>query len=203
MFGWKIDFLLIMERKIVRSVNTLLKAQGFKRKELAWNRVGSVFTQVIDLQIAKHGSESFTINLGIFHPKIHMLCWEKPAPDFIREVDCLIRIRIGYLIGDKDCWWDILQNDDSDGIVDKILGVIDNTVVPFFESIKSLADVHRFVVENPQSRIEYWLTDLQLAILKIEIGLKNDAIPLLRVLSKDKGLHDKIVKIAQLNHLQF
>lgn len=126
----------------------LLKRLGFKKKGSTWNMSRDGFTFVFDIQ-SKKGSkgddDSFTINLGVFVDELWRILWDKDAPAFVKEEQCYPRFRLGYLLSGfdqkrRDKWWNVESKDQLEEVAQEIEGLINELVVPTFESLKSVKD---------------------------------------------------------------
>lgn len=97
---------------VMKVMDAALRPHGFRRKNKTWTRrIGEVH-HVIDVQVSK-SADSATINVGVFDPAVHEVCWGEPAKS-IQEPYAVLRSRIGYLLGDRDMWWSL---DDSENAV--------------------------------------------------------------------------------------
>lgn len=117
----------------------LLKAEGFRKQGLVFNRSASDGTvHVMSLQLSSynlgpprelipHAStmnlhDTFTVNLGVYLP--HLPVWAPPrrtSTGWVSEIACDIRERLGFL-GDppRDRWWAIDVEDEIDEAVDLV-----------------------------------------------------------------------------------
>src|SRR5215212_761753 len=72
------------------SLDPFLRTHGFSKKKHTWNRPFGSFVDVLDVQESQWNdadSCSITVNVGVFSGEIHEICWGKPAPSWISEVD--------------------------------------------------------------------------------------------------------------------
>lgn len=61
------------------TITPLLKEDGFKKKNLCWNKQTGDFIQVIQLQTSRHNIDDdgrFTLNIGVFHPQVFSVIWD-------------------------------------------------------------------------------------------------------------------------------
>ncbi|PCI35982.1 MAG: hypothetical protein COB53_10535 [Elusimicrobia bacterium] len=139
--------------KIVKeSLAPKLKELGFKRRGRAWNRVTENFVQVIDVQSSRYPgyfSGSFTINLGIFSPKIYELRYDEKPPAFISSIQQLISIRVSTDdVGFSEIWWDVNLLTDLSALGAEVLSRIDAMALPFFVRFDSLEKVDEWWDED-------------------------------------------------------
>lgn len=105
-------------RAIVAIVHPTLKGLGFRKRKHGFNRTTEDgLTHVVHFQRGQKPGiyERFTINLGVFIPEAFLV--ERPSlnvPAFVNEFDCQIRQRIGYVIDDRDIWWDLSKESPGD-----------------------------------------------------------------------------------------
>ena len=131
--------------EVLSRLQPQLKHLGFKKRNNTYNRrTEEDLVQVINLQLGRHGSAAnsgtFTINLGTAIPGLEQLA--SPSRDhsqFVREVDCDFRQRIG-LIPDvpgtlwKDLWWPL----DGDTVVAEVEHLLFGRAMRWFEDLSSI-----------------------------------------------------------------
>jgi len=112
---------------VVAGVAPQLEHAGFRKRGDTFTRaLDDGMTHVVDFQLARvdppgtreipplrvdlHGR--FTVTLGVFVPEMTLdPRSDAPAPPWLREADCQLRMRIGRLLpGGEDTWWEL---DDS------------------------------------------------------------------------------------------
>lgn len=128
-------------------VHELLSDAGFTRRGNTWNRERHELIDVVNIQTSNFGVKdegSFTINLGIFHADIWMICWGDEKPVFLKETDCIARFRIGEIVGgienkSFDIWWDYASDILETNIQMSIHEALVNHVLIFFDKIENLA----------------------------------------------------------------
>ena len=126
-----------------------LKRVGFRKKGTTWNRGVNGFVHVIDIQSTKtraDGSESFTINVGVFMDELWQLFWDKSVPAFVKEENCYPRFRLGYLLSEfnpkhRDQWWEIRSPEEIETIGKELETIFREECLPFFDQIESASDV--------------------------------------------------------------
>ncbi|MFK4772288.1 DUF4304 domain-containing protein [Rhizobium sp. ZW T2_16] len=87
-------------------MHAVLGPKGFKRKGYSWYRTVTPFTQVINIQIASYRTHA-TVNLGVHERRIFQEATGNEGRVFVDEAECIVRSRIGFLIGNVDKWWEI------------------------------------------------------------------------------------------------
>lgn len=155
-----------------------LKEQGFKKNGLTWNRAVNDIVQVINIQKDRYSTKDetrFTINVGIFVADVWNVCWSKPIPRFVRELDCYPRFRIGFLLNGlapsyRDKWWSVAVGVDDD-IGCEIGEIVASQCIPFYDSLKTTHEVALFVRDKFRDKLP--LEQIQRAVLFRICGLNN------------------------------
>jgi len=167
-------------------IDPILKPAGFIRDGRVWNRSAPFGAHVLEIQSdlkRTDGSSRFTVNVGVFIDNLWSLCWERPKPAFIREVDCYPRFRLEFLTSGfnskrRDKWW-ILNDTLSVTEVGREISIaMTSNCLPFFDSLHSIADVLKVPVMD-----QLPLERLQRALLRELNG--EDASERLYQLSRD------------------
>lgn len=126
---------------LTQEVDELLRRESFRRKGITWNRINNGSIDVVSIQPASYTTPSeyhLTINFGILFFDVWALAWGLSVPEFVKEVDCFPRARIGQLTASPDGkrvdrWW-TLHGDDRDSVkVSEIKSLIEEVGPAFFE----------------------------------------------------------------------
>jgi len=133
-------------------IDEYLRSQGFRKRRTTWNREVSYGVQVFDIQLDKCrdiASQSFTVNVGLLVEDVWNLCWDKPRPRFVQEVQCYPRFRLARLLNDfkgkcLDQWWE-LTADSMCELGEEMDTILKGSCIPFFEEMKSEEQVLQFV----------------------------------------------------------
>jgi len=169
----------LVRQLAVNELHPELRSRGFIRDGSTWNRRASGFVQVINVQSSQwnsRGNESCTVNLGIFWEKVRRICWQKPPSRFAREVDCLVRVRIGRLLDEKrDRWWALAEAEDVKPASEEILELLESDGLPWLENFKSLRELHDLLAAGEDDTNVPGLRRIYLAIVKAEMGDKKGA----------------------------
>jgi hypothetical protein len=166
-------------KPVIARVNELLKPLGFARHKTIWNRKSDSFVDVIDVQASKAG-DMMTVNAGVLHPDVHRKCWATDLPTIIQEPECIVRARVGELLGGKDLWWRL----DDTRILDDVIEKLNAQVLPFLERMHSFEAMEQFLTSAQVIKQKYPLPIIYLAILKSEQGDKTGACALLAELGQ-------------------
>ena len=191
---------------IVKVLQSQLKAEGFRKKNLCWNRKRCDLVDVITLQKAKYSSAEetvFTINIGIFIPEFFNIIWGKIPPAFITEANCIIRFRLydlvqGKVYGDaKDEWFSFSGENELASFSDKLSTYIEKLLLPYLKRFDSYESVLEFVqkVEGWQTKNPLWL--IQGALLRWKCGLVSDALSLLNEFEA-KSWKPKVLQVGKV-----
>lgn len=178
-----------------------LKRLGFRKKGMTWNREVNGIVHVIDIQSRRQrvdGSESFTINIGIFVNELWLLFWNKDVPLFVKEENCYPRFRLGYLLSNfdpkRDKWWDIRSKEEIEKTGKELETLFTDKCLPFFDQIKSISDVLDIsVVAKPNMPAD----KLYHAILLNILGNKTESEQLIGGLCSDTHWGDRATEIAE------
>lgn len=174
-------------------VSPLLKQQGFKKKDLCWNRKVDGLTQVINLQLSRYSNSGdiiFTMNIGVFDPKVWNKCWSKEPPVFINEQECFPCIRIGQLLNNMykettDHWWTINDEADEKYLGKEIIDLINNKCLKFLDSMLSKHNIVDFY--SSAQIVLMPIEKIYLAIIKNSLGdicSSNDLLSEVSIISK-------------------
>lgn len=166
----------MLKNLIKKHVAPLLKQNGFKKKDLTWNKSKDGVVQVVDFQLSRFSSdeeEDFTINLGVFDPQLWKKCWGKEPPKFIKEEDCFPRIRIGQLLNQSsekstDHWWTCSANTNESELSKEIQGLLEKKCLPFLDDMLDQHEVVLFYSSNSEHLMP--IERIYLAIIKNSVG---------------------------------
>ncbi|WHI49784.1 DUF4304 domain-containing protein [Microbulbifer sp. MLAF003] len=184
-----------------------LKKSGFKKKKLSWNRNRGSFIDVIEIQESKgsvHGCERFTINIGVFIPSFYELVWNEPYKGFVKEVDCVVRFRLGALLQEDftgkalDTWWDLEADEDVDKTGVELKSDLEGKVLPFLDSMSDLNHLHDFIDDMAGWQQQYPLMQIYFALIKNSLGDKECSVNILNDLisGKNQAWADRAKKVA-------
>lgn len=166
-------------KAVISRLDRVLKPLGFERQKTTWNRKSGSFVDVVDVQTSKV-KNTITINAGVFHSGVYAKCWGDWLPEFIEEPSCIVRTRIGQLIGEKDLWWKLDEVDVADAVAEKV----SSHVLPFLGQMHSIDAMEQFLTSAQVVKQKYPPPIIYLAILKHEQGNSNEACALLGELKK-------------------
>lgn len=152
-------------RSVVRQLHEVLGPLGFERRKRTWNRRSTSHVDVIDVQVSKAG-DTCTVNAGVMDPEVYMTCWGSEAPAFVDESLCIVRTRIGSLMGDTDTWWEVSANEAAAQVVE----AVHSHVLPFLDEMHSPAAMSDYLVEADVRGQNYPPPIIYLAILRNQLG---------------------------------
>ena len=127
-----------------------LKAAGFKKTGLVWNRRCDSLVHVIQIQLSQWNDAdeiSFTINVGVLVPRVMQIVRGEEPPKTVRETNCYPRFRIGSLpnVGaGRDIWWELHEPDDVDRVGPEIAKEVVSKCLPALESCSSIEATLQF-----------------------------------------------------------
>lgn len=172
----------LIDELVRKYLDPPLRTNLFRRKARTWNRSRLSFVDVVDVQVSRwsdHASPSFTLNLGVFASSVYETCWQRAAPDFIKEVDCLVRVRLGALVGDasksklRDQWWKIHDPSGFGSLGSEVAQLLVSRALPFFDQLDSLSALHNFLSQDTGTATTGPLGRIYLSIVKAELGDLN------------------------------
>lgn len=106
----------LIDELVKTHLKPALKELGFKSKSSTFFRQNGELVEIISPQKSSwnDANESkFTINLGVYWPKVHEILGGLIASLPPKEYDCTIRKRLGSLFDNgKDFWWSVSPNSD-------------------------------------------------------------------------------------------
>lgn len=181
-----------MTRKaVIEQANDLLEPLGFVRKGMLWNRKANTIVEVVDLQVSKAGN-AVTVNAGIFRSDVYEKIWKKAPQGLVEEPFCLVRVRVGELVGNHDLWWSL----GGDQTPQEIRNALREHVLPFLSRFDAPGAIESFL-EAAASKQRDPLIRINLAVLKHLDGDANSACGILRQV-QETALGDWRTRAAEL-----
>lgn len=171
-----------------------LKKQGFRKKRYLWNRARGDLIDVVELQFGEFtdiSSDSFTVNLGVCARSSYEVLYTKVLPDFVQEVQCTIRARLGALMKggiysksvagkQADHWWKTQQIIETEESGNQFTETLINLGLTFFENFNSLDDIDRFFSDHLLSSSSLPIDYVNAALVKTKLGHSVEATKLLK-----------------------
>lgn len=162
---------------LLQRMHAVLGPKGFTRKGYSWYRTVTPFTQVINIQIASYRTHA-TVNLGVHERRIFQQATGNEGRSFVDEAECIVRSRIGFLVGNVDKWWEI-----SDPLeVDEMVEIVQDKATNFFDRHQSLEDVAASLEKSKVVDGPYPLPAIYLALIVRELGQTTRGNDILRQL---------------------
>jgi len=168
------------------SLTPLLKARGFRKQALTWNRREGDVVQVFDIQPSRwndDAKEEFTINVGGVSRFAWETCWGKKLPKHVAIEECCPTFRIGEILNDfapqaNDKWW-CLTRDLSDAVIetiqDEVIEVTRRKCLPLLDELDTECDLLRTFERLPEATRKQPANRLYYAILLAHNGRKSEA----------------------------
>lgn len=146
-------------RKIILTkMREVLKPAGFKKQNTHFLREINDIVCLVQLQSSPFATQtnlSVTVNLGVFSFPIAEVVGYKGNP---RIYSSHWQERIGHFLPKKgDYWWSIKSFDQAEKTGAEISQILQNTILPFFETMNSTKKLKVFW-ENDKSHI-IWFYD--------------------------------------------
>ena len=174
-------------------IHLALRPKGFVRKARTWTRSARGFVDFVGVQAGRWNEPNrgdFTINLGLFVPSVYSIVWGTPAPLFVKEADCTIRVRLGALMDrgvlrndvgkgeNRDYRWDFTSASGIGPLGNSVTKAIIEKGLPFLEGLGTLDSVHDFLESYCASSVVLPLDFINLAVVKAELGKHVEAVQL-------------------------
>lgn len=131
------------DRVIAEGFYALLKPLGFKRKARNFYLQLEDLGHIISIQRSTRGTRAsiiFTISVGIFIPaywKVHLDHNKNSVPEYPSETACLIRTRIGPLLGKSDTWYELTSDMDVESIISEMRTNVSDYILPYLHRFNS------------------------------------------------------------------
>jgi hypothetical protein len=125
----------LIDELVKAQLKPSLKELGFKSKSSTFFRHNGELVEIISSQKSKWNAADgaqFTINLGVYWPKVQEILG-RPAISFPpKEYNCTIRQRLGPLFDDdKDFWWSVSPDSDIHQIGSDVVEKISSHALPW------------------------------------------------------------------------
>lgn len=138
----------------------------------------------------------FTLNIGLFLDDSYLYFGRSPGNKFT-EYECVIKNRIGQLIGLGDTWYDLTSKTDTDGFNQEIRSIFNEYIIPYLSKYNSKKDIFSEIINKKQNNtIEleclFYNGYKKEALSALEKGIKetNDKIYLRDLLRLKKELEN-------------
>jgi hypothetical protein len=151
--------------RVANLIDSSLRLCGFTKRGRTWNRRLGQFVDVIHLQTSKSG-DAITLNIGVLDPDVYSLCWGSDPPLFIDEPSCIIRKRIGQLMGELDLWWSL----ECDRSAEEALDALEKHALPFLDRTHSRQRMLDVLLESEVDKRKIPPEIIYLAILRFLSG---------------------------------
>lgn len=145
---------------IKKALTGPLALHGFRKRSRVFMRRFDTLAWVIDVQRYKYNTQeeiTFTVNCGIYVPRVLSLYAGLPEPANPNSTHCCICTRIGMLAEEpSDEWWTIqdeIQIAEDEHITDDVRERITIYMLPFLERFPSTYEVAHFL-EEPRDKTD-------------------------------------------------
>lgn len=137
-------------------VDPCLKPLGFRKRAFSYSRPTDEVWWVVNVQRSRwntHEQCEFTINLGVYVPKVDALAFGRACrhPSIAR---CTLQTRLGMLPKGIDEWWTIRIDDEHPAQMDSAIGQVLASLLkthglPFLQRFQSLRSVLNYLKAPP------------------------------------------------------
>lgn len=168
---------------VKRHLGPWFKTHGFTREKHTWNRRVDTLIDVIDVQSSRWNDErtcDVTLNIGVFVPEVHELCWDGDSLAFVQESDCMVRTRLGALqqanVPRKkqlDRWWSL--GDDVSETAHEVIGALSTFALSYLDQMHSQESIQDELDREVSAGAAAPASMLYLAIVRARIGDREGA----------------------------
>ena len=142
----------IIDTIINYRLKQLLKEEGYRKTARTFKYRGDDFVRIVNVQASPWNSSNdgkFTVNLGIYFPKlaeIHDFMEVKQNPT---ESDCLVHERIGFLMPVKrDFWWPVKNTSSAAKLGDELAESWLGYGKPWIDRHSNLREARQFYLDR-------------------------------------------------------
>lgn len=123
-------------KQAVKVAHQLLKPLGYKKKGNNFYRLDGEIGCLLNFQRSIYNDSNyirFTLNIALDAPKIRVFQFPKTNADYPCEAECVIRLRIGQLLPEKqDYWYEITPYTDEEKLYAELKIHIEQYIIPYF-----------------------------------------------------------------------
>lgn len=120
----------------VKMAHQLLKPLGYKKKGNNFYRLDGEIGCLLSFQRSMYNDSNyirFTLNIALDAPKIRVFQFPQANADYPSESECIIRLRIGQLLPEKqDYWYEITPDTDEETLCSELKNHIEQYIIPYF-----------------------------------------------------------------------
>ena len=142
----------VIDSIISLQLKPLLKDEGYRKASRTFRYFGNNFVKVVNVQASSWNSSEdgkFTINLGVYFPKLAEVHDYLDVSDKPTESECLVSTRIGLLMPTKeDFWWSV----DKESSISKLSQELSDSWLrygkPWIDKHSDLFEARKFYLDN-------------------------------------------------------
>lgn len=146
----------LLDKIVTDALVRVLREAGYRRDKRTFRRASAECIQVVNVQASQWGSatsQRFTVNLGVFFPKVQQaLAGDSPirlGRSGPTEYQCQLRRRLGQLMPQHDdIWWDIEAGQDPSRVSKELGEAVKAFGLPWLEAMADF-DAARQAVKDP------------------------------------------------------
>jgi hypothetical protein len=147
----------VLDLVVASALVPALREAGYRRDKRTFRRTSSECIQVVNVQSSQWGSaasQRFTLNLGVFFPRVHDelagYSGVRIGHAGPREAHCHLRQRIGGLMPERrDLWWDIEAAEDPSSVSNDARAALTRFGLPWLEAMAEFDTARRAVQDWP------------------------------------------------------
>ncbi|GLX68012.1 DUF4304 domain-containing protein [Paenibacillus glycanilyticus] len=161
---------------IIRDIiSPFFKEKNFKKVGRNYFKLYDDFGFTFNIQSSQFNTKDsvrFTFNIGIFIPSAYRLNRGEDPPKRPKTIDCLNPLRIGFLKGIGDNWYEINEMTDISIIKQEIEQDLLSYVFPFYNKFNSVDNIIDISIESLKSG-ERIFHEMQLCTILISQGKRG------------------------------
>lgn len=168
-----------------------LKSRKFRKKARSFYREHNDRTDVINIQLSlwnRGENGKFTVNLGVYFPEIAFITDAPPLKGILKEYNCTVRQRIGFL-KPRGCddWWEIDDLTDLKAISLQLLNDVKIYGLPWLDKMSELDEVKKEASNNNlafvSAGIALYQSNLDEAAIYLKLAKKQQPLAVERIMA--------------------
>lgn len=152
-----------------------LKAVGFKKNKLNFNRTFDRLVQSINVQRSQYNHADrfiFTINLGFYNGQIFKISRNRTdEPKFVTTDNCFVWGRSGHLIYNKDYWYELTLDVDFKNVSLQVENDLKIHIIPLYDQLQTLNSILELLRTDFKNRPYHLIASIDdVSVLELEFG---------------------------------
>jgi hypothetical protein len=130
---------IMFDNVVNQGFDKILEPLGFKKRGNNFYAQYNGIGHLVNIQKSIHSSGdhiAFTVNAAIFLPEFWLVFYnffnKSIPPEYPREPECILRVRIGDLIKDNDVWYDLHRSTCEEKLIKEMKINVKQFILPYF-----------------------------------------------------------------------